>query len=127
MKKNYPIIISVLLRDIYNNTFTNRKDVLYKKQLFILVGDEKPEQNIELDSDNKTYILRYVSEKRESSLNVTVAFNNSGDLLIIENNIIVKFNIITFYEPEELVVNIDYKPGRAFIYKYVKSVSVNIK
>ena len=122
-----PIVISVLLRDIYNNTFTNRKDVLYKKKLFIMIDDEKPEQNIELDSDNKTYILKYVSEKNESSLNLTLAFNNSGDLLIIENNIIVNFNIKTFYEPEKLAVNIEYKPGKAFVYKYVKDINANIK
>ena len=122
-----PIIISVLLRDAYNNTFINRKDVLFKKKLFIMIGNEKPEQNIELDSDNKTYILKYVSEQRESSLNLTVAFNNSNDLIIIENNITVKFNIKTFCEPEKLAVHIEYKPGRALIYKYVKNVNVNIK
>lgn len=56
-----PVIISTILRHEFNNEFINKKNIFYKKQLFIMVGEEKPEQNIELDSDNKTFILKYVS------------------------------------------------------------------
>jgi len=119
-----PIIISVILRDAFNNEFINRKDVLYKKNLFMIVGNEKPEQTIELDSDYKTYVLKYVPENKKESLNITVVFNDSNILLPIETNIIVKLNIKTYCEPEELVVNIGYKPGRVFLYRFSKNISL---
>ena len=33
----------------------------------MIVGNEKPEQTIELDSDNKTYVLKYVPENKKES------------------------------------------------------------
>ena len=124
-----PVVISIILRDKFNNEFINRKNIVYKKQLFIMVGEEKPEQNIELDSDNKTFILKYVSEKREDSLNLSIAFNDSdnNNLILIKNNIIVKYNIKVFCKPEELVVKVGYKPGKAFIYRNVKSLKFELE
>ncbi len=90
----------------------------------MIVGNEKPEQTIELDSDYKTYVLKYVPENKKESLNITVVFNDSNILLPIETNIIVKLNIKTYCEPEELVVNIGYKPGRVFLYIFSKNISL---
>ena len=117
-----PIIISIILRDVYNNEFINKKDIMFKKQLFVLIGDEKPEQNIEIDPDNKTFILNFVSDYHKELLNLTIAFNNSNDLIEIANNIIVTLKVKEFLEPETLVVPIQYKPGKIFLYSMEKNV-----
>jgi hypothetical protein len=98
---------------------------MYKKQLFVMKGDEKPEQNIELGADNRTFIINFVSDYHQDSFNLSVAFNNSNDLVLIKNNIIVKINVQQFLEPEELVIPIQYKPGKLFLYRNVKEIISN--
>ena len=122
-----PIIISILLRDDYNNEFIDRKDIMFKKQLFVLVGDEKPEQNIEMAPDNKTYIINFVFEYHKELLNLTIAFNNSNDLIEIANNIIITVKVKEFLEPEPLVVPIQYKPGKIFVYSSEKKIDVEFE
>ena len=117
-----PITLSLILRDVYNNVFIDKKDIMYKKQLFVMKGDEKPEQNIELGADNRTFIINFVSDYHQDSFNLSVAFNNSNDLVLIKNNIIVKINVQQFLEPEELVIPIQYKPGKLFLYRNVKEI-----
>ena len=120
-----PIKMYILLRDDYNNEFINRKDVMFKKQLFILSNDEKPEQNIEIGPDNKTFILNFVSDYHKELFNLSVVFENSNNLILIRNNIIVKSKVTKFLEPEELVIPIQYKPGKVFFYKTAKMINVN--
>jgi len=88
-----PIKMYILLRDDYNNEFINRKDVMFKKQLFILSDDEKPEQNIEIGPDNKTFILNFVSDYHKELFNLSIVFGNSNNLILIRNSIIVKSKV----------------------------------
>jgi len=122
-----PIIISIILRDDYNNEFIDKKDIMFKKQLFVLIGDEKPEQNIEMGPDNKTFILNFVSDYHKELLNLTIAFNNSNDLIEIANNIIVTLKVKEFLEPESLVIPIQYKPGKIFLYRIEKKVEIEFE
>ena len=82
----------------------SRKDIEYKKELFIMNGDEKPEQNIDLNIDNDTYILNFVSDYHNSSFNLSVYFNNSNDLILLKKEIIVQLKVKQFLEPEPLIV-----------------------
>ena len=117
-----PITLSLILRDVYNNEFIDKKEIVFKKQLFVMNGNEKPEQNIELGADNKTFIINFVSNYHQDSFNLSVVFNNSNDLIPIKNNITVKVKVQEFLEPEELVVPINYKTGSLFLYRNVKAI-----
>ena len=121
-----PIEIHMILRDMYNNTIT-AKSIEYKKQLFIMSGDEKPEQNIIFDEGNKTYILRFVSDYHKELFNLSVVFNNTNNLTVFADNIIVKLNVTTFAVPEQLVSQIKYKTGFVFIYKSQKMLKSSIQ
>ena len=66
-----PIKIYLTIKDDYLN-YIYRKDIVYKRQLFIMNQNEKPEQNIDMDFDNKTYILSFVSDYHNSSFNLSV-------------------------------------------------------
>ena len=122
-----PIELSLLLRDDYNNEFINRKDVDFKNLLIVMNGNEKPEQNIEIGPDNKTFIINFVTDYHKESLNLSVVFNTDNDTILIRDNIIVKINVKTFLEPEELVIPIAYKPGKLFLYKNFKILKTNFQ
>jgi hypothetical protein len=90
-------------------------------------GDEKPEQNIIFDEGNKTYILRFVSDYHKELFNLSVVFNNTNNLTVFADNIIVKLNVTTFAVPEQLVSQIKYKTGFVFIYKSQKMLKSSIQ
>ena len=121
-----PIIIYLKIKDDYLN-YIYRKDIVYKRQLFIMNQNEKPEQNIEMDNDNKTYILYYVSDYHNSSLNLSIYFNNSNELILMKSNIIVHSNVENFLEDEDLVTETAYTPGVAFLYTSLKYVNVTFE
>ena len=120
-----PIEIYLKIKDNYMNVIS-RKDIEYKKELFIMNGDEKPEQNIDLNIDNDTYILNFVSDYHNSSFNLSVYFNNSNDLILLKKEIIVQLKVKQFLEPEPLIVKIPYKPGISLIYENIKLLNLNI-
>ena len=121
-----PIKIYLTLKDDYKNDI-NRNDIVYKRQLFLMNEDEneKPEQNIDLEEGNKTYILSFIPDYNNiSSFNLSVYFNNSNELILIKKDIIVRLKIKTFLEDEELVIDTPYTPGIAFFYEGEKVVNV---
>ena len=116
-----PIEVYILLKDDYNNIIY-RNDILYKKQLFIMYDDEKPEQNIDINLENKTFILNFVSDYNRESFNLKIYFNYSGNLTLIKDELIVNVNIepSKLLEPEPLITKIAYKTGVSFLYKNIK-------
>lgn len=122
-----PVSVKVRLVDIYGNEFINRKDVIDRKKLYMMIGDEKPIQDITIDSDNQTFILNYYIEKEED-LNIEIKYKNNSNSSIISigNKLSVKYNIVNVSEPEPLVTKINYKPGKAFIYKNNKVLNFSI-
>ena len=121
-----PITIYLAIKDDYQN-YIYRKDIVYKRQLFIMNQNEKPEQNIEMDFDNKTYILSFVSDYKNSSFNLSVYFNNSNELILMKNDIIVESKVENFLEDEELVIETAYTPGVAFLYSSLKVANVTFE
>jgi hypothetical protein len=86
---------------------------------------EKPEQNIDFDEENKTYILSFNPDYNNiSSFNLSIYFNNSNELFVIKNNIIVQIKIKTFLEDEELVTDTVFTPGIALLYENEKVVNL---
>ena len=121
-----PIQIYLALKDD-NSNYIYRKDIVYKRQLFIMNEDEleKPEQNIDFDEENKTYILSFNPDYNNiSSFNLSIYFNNSNELFVIKNNIIVQIKIKTFLEDEELVTDTVFTPGIALLYENEKVVNL---
>ena len=114
------------MQDIYSNIM-NRIDITYKKNLFIMNGDEKPEQDIEFDASNKTYILSFVSDYHNSSFNLSVYFNDSSNLMLMKNDLVVQLKVQTFLEPEPLVAKIAYKSGIVFLYENKKITNATFK
>ena len=116
-----PIEVYILLKDDYNNIIY-RNDILYKKQLFIMYDDEKLEQNIDINQENKTFILNFVSDYNRESFNLKIYFNYSGNLTLIKDELIVNVNIepSKLLEPEPLITKIAYKTGVSFLYKNIK-------
>ena len=121
-----PIKVYLTMQDIYKNIM-NRIDITYKKNLFIMLGDEKPEQNIEFDASNKTYILSFVSDYHNSSFNLSVYFNDSNNLMLMKNDLVVQLKVEKFLEPEPLVAKIAYKSGIVFLYENKKIVNATFK
>ena len=123
-----PIIILVIIKDDYLN-YIFRKDIAYKRQLFVMIQDEKPEQNIDMDPSNKAYILYFYPNYQNytSPLNLSIYYNNSNELILMKSDIIVQIKIENFAENEDLVTETAYTPGIAFLYTSLKFVNLSYK
>ena len=90
-----PINIYIILKDDYFNII-NQKDIAYKKQLVAMIGNENIDQNIHLNTENKTYIISFVTDYHVSSINISLFYNNSNDLILIKSGLIVQSHVTNF-------------------------------
>lgn len=109
-----PIKVYVILKDDYKNVILN-KDIAYKKQILAMIGNEAIEQNIDINEENKTYIISFVSDYHNSNLNLDIYFNNSNDLILLKKDLGVELHVEKFLEPEPIMIDISYKLGVAFL------------
>ena len=121
-----PINIYIILKDDYFNII-NQKDIAYKKQLVAMIGNENIDQNIHLNTENKTYIISFVTDYHVSSINISLFYNNSNDLILIKSGLIVQSHVTKFLEPEPIITTINYKTGIAFLYENLKLLNISIK
>jgi len=121
-----PIKVYVILKDDYKNVILN-KDIAYKKQILAMIGNEAIEQNIDINEENKTYIISFVSDYHNSNLNLDIYFNNSNDLILLKKDLGVELHVEKFLEPEPIMIDISYKLGVAFLYENLKLLNVSIE
>ena len=121
-----PIKVYLILKDDYNNVIF-KKDIAYKKQVLAMIENEAIEQNIDVNEENKTYIISFVSDYHNSNLNMVIYFNNSNDLILLKKDLGVELHVEKFLEPEPIMIDISYKLGVAFLYENIKLFNVSIE
>ena len=82
-----------------------------------MIGNEAIEQNIDINEENKTYIISFVSDYHNSNLNMDIYFNNSNDLILLKKDLGVELHVEKFLEPEPIMIDISYKLGVAIYMK----------